>query len=78
MIQEETTMFKTTMKVEGMMCGMCEAHVNDAVRREFPKVKKVTSSHGKGETVVISPEELDQEALKKAVADAGYTVTDIH
>ena len=60
-------MFKTTMKVEGMMCGMCEAHVNDAVRREFPKVKKVTSSHGKGETVVISPEELDQEALKKAV-----------
>ena len=45
-------MFKTTMKVEGMMCGMCEAHVNDAVRREFPKVKKVTSSHGKGETVV--------------------------
>ena len=52
-------MFKTTMKVEGMMCGMCEAHVNDAVRREFPKVKKVTSSHGKGETVVISPEELE-------------------
>ncbi len=30
-------MFKTTMKVEGMMCGMCEAHVNDAVRREFPR-----------------------------------------
>ena len=45
-------MFKTTMKVEGMMCGMCEAHVNDAIRKEFPKVKKVTSSHGKGETVV--------------------------
>ena len=60
-------MYETKVKIDGMMCGMCEAHVNDAVRREFPKVKKVTSSHGKGETVVISPEELDQEALKKAV-----------
>lgn len=70
-------MFKTTMKVEGMMCGMCEAHVNDAVRKEFPKVKKVTSSHGKGETVVISPEELDQEALKKAVEGTGYQVLSV-
>ena len=70
-------MFKTTMKVEGMMCGMCEAHVNDAVRREFHKVKKVTSSHGKGETVVISPEELDQEALKKAVEATGYQVLSV-
>ena len=61
-------MFKTTMKVEGMMCGMCEAHV---------KVKKVTSSHGKVETVVISPEELDQEALKKAVEATGYQVLSV-
>lgn len=70
-------MFKTTMKVEGMMCGMCEAHVNDAVRKEFPEVKKVTSSHGKGETVVISPEELDQEALKKVVEATGYQVLSV-
>ncbi|UQT47967.1 hypothetical protein M5E87_24950 [Flavonifractor plautii] len=37
-------MTKYTLVVDGMMCGMCESHVNDAVRKAFP-VKKVTSSH---------------------------------
>ena len=36
-------MIKTTVKVDGMMCGMCESHVNDAVRKAF-QVDKVTSS----------------------------------
>ena len=40
-------MVKITLEVEGMACGMCEAHVNDAIRKAFP-VKKVTSSHTKG------------------------------
>ncbi len=35
-------MVKITLEVEGMACGMCEAHVNDAIRKAFP-VKKVTS-----------------------------------
>ena len=42
-------MYQTTVGVDGMMCGMCEAHVNDAVRKAFP-VKKVTSSHGRGQS----------------------------
>ncbi len=37
--------------IDGMMCGMCESHINDAVRNNF-KVKKVSSSHGKGRTVI--------------------------
>ena len=45
-------MYQTTVGVDGMMCGMCEAHVNDAVRKAFP-VKKVTSSRSKKETTVI-------------------------
>lgn len=40
-------MIKITLDVEGMACGMCEAHVNNAVRQNFA-VKKVTSSHTKG------------------------------
>ena len=32
-------MWKYTVEVNGMMCGMCEAHVNDAIRKAFP-VKK--------------------------------------
>ena len=40
-------MVKITAQVEGMHCGMCEAHVNGVVRRAFP-VKKVSSSHARG------------------------------
>jgi copper chaperone CopZ len=65
-------MIQTTVKVEGMMCGMCEAHVNDAVRKAIP-VKKVTSSRGKKETVILSDGFLDHEAVKRTIADAGYT-----
>lgn len=65
-------MYKTTVEVDGMMCGMCEAHVNDAIRNSF-KVKKVVSSSKKGLTTITSPEPLDLEAVKKAITDAGYT-----
>ena len=37
---EENKMIETIVKVEGMMCGMCESHVNEAVRKAFPEVKK--------------------------------------
>lgn len=57
-------MIKTVLKVNGMMCGMCEAHMNDLVRKNF-QVKKVTSSVKDGETVVISEENLDIPFLKK-------------
>ena len=67
-------MIKTTVGVEGMMCGHCEAHVNDAVRNAF-KVKKVESSHSKGETVIISKEPLEEEAVRKAIEATGYKVT---
>ena len=46
-------MYKVTLKVEGMACGMCESHINDAVRRAFP-VKKVASSHLKKRTEIIA------------------------
>ena len=60
-------MMQTTVKVSGMACSMCESHINDAVRRAFP-VKKVTSSHGKGETVILSeqaPEEISVKPYEK-------------
>ena len=53
-------MIKTTVEVNGMMCGMCESHVNEAVRKNFT-VKKVQSSHTKGKTEILSEEALDQE-----------------
>ena len=69
-------MIKTTLSIDGMMCGMCESHINDVVRRAMA-VKKVTSSHAKGETVIISDVEPDIEALKKAIGDMGYTVSGV-
>ena len=69
-------MTKTIIKVEGMMCGMCEAHVNDAVRAAV-KAKKINSSHSKGITEILSEEELDHTMLKEAVEKSGYKVLDI-
>ena len=68
-------MIKTTLKIDGMMCSMCESHVNDTIRRDF-KIKKVTSSHSKGMTEIISDTPLDEAALKEAVGKTGYAVTD--
>lgn len=66
-------MLKITVKVDGMMCGMCEAHVNDAIRKVFP-VKKVTSSHSKGETVILTENDIDEAALRSAISATGYEV----
>ena len=67
-------MWKYTIQVGGMMCGMCESHVNDAVRKAFP-VKKVTSSHGRGQTIILSEQALDEQAVRSAINATGYTVT---
>lgn len=69
-------MIKTTLKIDGMMCGHCEAHVNDTVRNAF-NVKKVTSSHAKGETVILSEEALDEARVKEVIASTGYTLQGI-
>ena len=66
-------MLKITVKVGGMMCGMCEAHVNDAVRKAFT-VKKVTSSHSKGETVIVTENNIVERALRSAIGATGYEV----
>lgn len=69
-------MWKYTVEVRGMMCGMCEAHVNDALRKALP-VKKVTSSRGKKQTVVISERELDTAVLLNTIRNTGYEVGEI-
>ena len=70
-------MWKYTVEVNGMMCGMCEAHINDAVRKAFP-VKKVNSSRSKKQTVVLSETELDTAALADAIRNTGYELSLIH
>ncbi len=64
-------MVKTVANIEGMMCGMCEAHMNEAVRAAF-KVKKVESSHSKNQTVIISESAIDEAKLREVVLKTGY------
>ena len=64
-------MIKTVLKIDGMMCGMCESHMNDVVRKSCSP-KKVNSSAKSGETVVISKAPLDIPYLKQQIKDIGY------
>ena len=66
-------MIKTTLKIDGMMCGMCEAHVRDAIRKAVPKAKKVTASHTKKEASFLTEEPVSAADLKAAVDGTGYT-----
>lgn len=69
-------MTKTTLKIDGMMCGMCEAHVNDAIRACVP-VKKLTTSHSKGTAVLVTEAPVDETALRAAVDRTGYEVLSV-
>ena len=69
-------MKKITVEIDGMMCGMCESHVNDCVRENF-NVRKVTSSHSKGETVIITENDIDEAKLREAVNKTVYKVVSI-
>lgn len=69
-------MLKITLGVDGMMCGMCESHINDAIRSHF-QVRKVSSSHSKGQTVIRSQEALDQAQLRQVIDATGYKALDV-
>ena len=69
-------MVRITLGIEGMACGMCEAHINDAVRNAF-RVKKVTSSHTEKQTVIIAEQDIPEQELKDVVAKAGYNAVSV-
>ena len=69
-------MIKITLKIDGMICGMCESHINDMIRKSFA-VKNVTSSRTKGRTEIIADTALDEEKLRQVIAETRYTLTDM-
>lgn len=66
-------MTEIRLKIDGMMCSMCESHVNEAIRKSFP-VKKVKSSHKKGETIILSEEDISDDELKSSLSPTGYVI----
>ena len=73
--KEETTMTKT-MKIEGMMCGHCEAAVKKALEA-VAGVEAAEVSHEAGTAVVTLTAEVADDVLKNAVEAKDYKVTDI-
>ena len=70
-------MNKITVKIEGMSCGMCEAHICDTIRKAFPKAKKVSASRKRGEATFLSDKPVDENALKRAIDETGYTFVSV-
>ena len=66
-------MIKTTVKIDGMMCAMCEAHICEAIRKAVPEAKKVTASKRKKEASFLTEEAADPDRLRAAIDAAGYS-----
>ena len=64
-------MLQITVEVKGVVCGTCEVHVNEAIRKAFP-VKKVSSSRSKGQTVILTQEDISETQLKAVITQSGY------
>ncbi|MGN0155982.1 MAG: metal-transporting ATPase, partial [Lachnospiraceae bacterium] len=71
--QKENHEMEKTLKIEGMMCGHCEAHVKKALEA-LPEVTEAVVSHEKGSAVITLSKEVPDEMLKKAVEEEGYKV----
>ena len=69
-------MYKITVGVDGMVCGMCEAHINEAIRKNF-SVKKVKSSKRKKQTVITCEDDIDDDAIRSVINETGYTPGEI-
>ena len=65
-----------TMKIEGMMCPRCEAHVKKALEA-LPQVDLATVSHEQGTAIVNLNAPISNELLSNAVTEEGYTVLSV-
>ncbi len=74
--KKEKKAMKKTIKIEGMMCGHCEAHVKKALEA-LPQVESAVASHTDGTAVVTLREPIDNAVLRQAVEAADYKVTGI-
>ena len=65
-------MLIATVKIDGMACTMCEAHIQQTIRNTFPEVRGVKANHAKGEAVFKCEHKLDEDTLRKAIDETGY------
>ena len=75
--KKETKTMTKTMKINGMMCGHCEARVQKALE-SIDHVTSAKADHVKGEAVVTMDAPVDDAVLTKAVTDQEYEVVSIN
>ena len=64
-------MIRITVRVDGMMCGMCEKHVKKALEN-LDGITRAEVSHERGTAVIEETKDVAEAAIEKAVTDAGY------
>ena len=69
-------MYNYLIEIDGMRCSMCEAHINDIIRKSF-KGKKVKSSHKLNISTFISKEMIDKSVIKNEIEKTGYRVNNV-
>lgn len=69
-------MHKIILSIDGMKCGMCEAHINDLIRKKI-NVNKVSSNHKKNETIIICDAYLSNDLLNNTFDGSGYKINEI-
>lgn len=69
-------MIQTTVGIDGMMCDMCEAHINDAFRKHFA-IKSAKANRKRKQCVIVSEEPLDETRIREVVASTGYDLLSV-
>jgi len=75
-IEDRNVIKKITIEIDGMMCGMCESHINDAIRSNL-NVKKLKTSHATGLSEFLTNDVVSDERLKDIINKTGYRVLGI-
>ena len=69
-------MIKMVVKIDGMMCSMCETRINEIVYRNFD-IKKASADRKKGLVVILSEIMPEPDKIREVIEEAGYTVGEI-
>lgn len=70
-------MYDYQVGIEGMMCGMCETHIADTIRKAVPDAKKVKASRRKKLAAFRTEQKLNETALRQSITNIGYTMTSV-
>ena len=72
-------MIQVNAQIDGMMCGMCEAHIKDAIRKKYPNAKRLSADHisdeAKFQLEESLPRHMVEHDLKAEFGELGYKLT---